>query len=68
MASRIMKAGGDVFAMESRFVAHAGTSGKDTTAFLEWCVDQPGNTVTGGNDVLHTGNYEGSSLHPYETM
>lgn len=68
MANRIMQAGGNVFAMESRFVAHAGVDGKDTAAFLEWCVDRPEKAGTGGDDVLHTGNYEGSTLHPYETM
>ena len=67
----ITEAGGDVFAMESRFAAHAGPSRKNTTAFLEWCVDTAESLKTGPthwNDVLHTGLYEGSTLHPYETM
>lgn len=69
MAGSILEAGYDVFAMENRFTAHAGPSRRNATAFLEWCVDQPGQTgPTGGNDVLHTGNYAGSTLHPYETM
>ena len=67
----IRKAGGDVFAMESRFAAHAGPSRKNTTAFLEWCVDTAESLNIGPthwNDVLHSGMYEGSTLHPYDTM
>ncbi|SMQ50608.1 unnamed protein product [Zymoseptoria tritici ST99CH_3D7] len=70
LAGLIAESGGNVYAMEGRFGAHAGVGGKDTEKFLEWCVDGEG-TVEGhggGNDVLHTGNYEGSSLHPYETI
>ncbi|EMF08375.1 uncharacterized protein SEPMUDRAFT_54429, partial [Sphaerulina musiva SO2202] len=53
----ILAAGYDAFAMEGRFASHAGTTKKNTTAFLEWC-----------DDVLHSGMYQGSSLHPYETI
>lgn len=35
----ILAAGYDAFAMEGRFASHAGTTKKNTTAFLEWCVD-----------------------------
>ena len=39
IAQRIMAAGFDVYAMESRFTAHAGPTRKNATEFLEWCVD-----------------------------
>lgn len=35
----ILAAGYDALAMEGRFASHAGTTKKNTTAFLEWCVD-----------------------------
>lgn len=35
----ILAAGYDAFAMEGRFASHAGSTRKNTTAFLEWCVD-----------------------------
>lgn len=35
----ILAAGYDAFAMEGRFASHAGTTKKNTTAFLEWCVN-----------------------------
>ncbi|EMC94409.1 hypothetical protein BAUCODRAFT_35629 [Baudoinia panamericana UAMH 10762] len=62
MTSWVLDAGGGAYAMESRFQAHAGESGRNTTAFLDWCVGTP------SNDVLHTGLWEGSSMHPYETI
>lgn len=68
LASAVMEAGFEVVAMNGRFAAHAGPDGRNATAFLEWCVDQPGRDWSGGNDILHSGNYEGSSLHPFETM
>lgn len=93
----ILAAGYDAFAMEGRFASHAGSTRKNTTAFLEWCVDDGRglfvafvNFLLGlfpfffllsrmawlttstpplpGDDVLHSGMYQGSSLHPYETM
>lgn len=67
MTGWIRDAGGDVFAMESRYTAHAGPGGKNTTAFLDWCIDKPGGP-NHGSDVLHSGFYEGSSMHPYETI
>ncbi|KAI5360311.1 hypothetical protein Slin15195_G121730 [Septoria linicola] len=68
IAQRVMAAGYDVYAMESRFAAHAGDMRKNTTSFLEWCVDTPDTVGRGGDDILHTGNYLGSTLHPYETI
>ena len=67
----IREAGGEVFAMENRFVSHAGLGGRNSSAFLEWCVDSPEESeqgITHGNDVLHTQLYEGTTMHPYETM
>lgn len=90
----ILAAGYDAFAMEGRFASHAGTTKKNTTAFLEWCVDDGRGLLLfissrsffpffllfrmawlisstphlPGDDVLHSGMYQGSSLHPYETM
>lgn len=90
----ILAAGYDAFAMEGRFASHAGTTQKNTTAFLEWCVDDGRGLLAfcslltfffsfllfrmawltsstpplPGDDVLHSGMYQGSSLHPYETM
>lgn len=67
----IREAGGEVFAMENRFVSHAGPDGRNSSAFLEWCVDSPSENAQGlthGNDVLHTQFYEGTTMHPYETM
>ncbi|CAK1362869.1 hypothetical protein CB0940_04976 [Cercospora beticola] len=68
LAGMITESGYDVYAMEGRFAAHSGASGKNTTAFLEWCVDTPETVTSGGNDILYSGKYEGSTLHPYETI
>ena len=87
---KIMAAGYDAYALEGRFAAHAGATRKNTTAFLDWCLDGENggrglcfgsfasscNTVAanvsanlGGDDVLYSGMYyNGSTLHPYETM
>lgn len=68
MAETVMRLGYDVFAMKSRFAAHSGPSGRNSTAFLEWCVDKPDREdLSGGDDILHTGKYRGSTIHPYET-
>lgn len=47
LAGMITESGYDVYAMEGRFAAHAGASGKNTTAFLEWCVDTPETVASG---------------------
>ncbi|KAM3420885.1 hypothetical protein BST61_g4120 [Cercospora zeina] len=68
IAGMFTEEGHDVYAMEGRFAAHAGPTRKNTTAFLEWCVDTPETAGRGGDDVLYSGHYEGSTLHPYETI
>jgi len=71
IATWVREDGGDVFAMENRFVSHAGSSGKNSTAFLDWCIDDDHDRelgVTHGHDIHYSGWYEGTSLHPYETM
>lgn len=65
------EAGGEVYAMENRFVVHAGWDGRNSSAFLDWCVDSQEENkqgVTHGNDVLHSQLYEGTTVHPFETM
>lgn len=67
----IRESGGEVYAMENRFVVHAGPDGRNSSAFLDWCIDGPEETeqnFTHWNDVLHSQLYEGTTIHPYETM
>ena len=71
ISKSVQDAGGEIFAMESRFAAHAGPDGRNSSAFLEWCVDSPEEQeqgVTHWNDVLNSQRYEGTTIHPYETM
>ena len=66
----VREAGGEIFAIESRFAAHA-ENGRNSTAFLEWCQDseeEQQQGITHGNDVLHSQSYENTTIHPYETM
>lgn len=63
----VLAAGGDVYAMEGRFAAHAGRlDGNFSSTFLEWCENT--DDVRSGQEIVVSGKYEGGTIHPYETM